>query len=239
MKEIIEAPAVATPSAVSGLQAEWLDSQPGSGKAATLVANQAAGSAPGKDVADRLDGELKQFAASTLDHPSANMLDFQKLVGKFEDAPDKKQGMQDLDTAASRLQVKMTHEAAATNTAIEAAAAKVPGRGAAEDDLSAKTDKFFDAESSLPPAEHERVLNLLQWQQGETRDQRDQRVHDGLNNPALLKSFDQMEAAAAKIDKSLTPLEQQLQQQHDRQMEETDTVYKIVNEAFIRSEIPN
>ncbi len=234
MKEINFDPAADAPT-VSALQSQWIDSQAGSGKTVIVAANQDAG--PGKEAADRIDGELKQFASSPLDHPSANIVEFQKLIGKFEDTPDKKQAMQSLGDDTSRLRVKMDNESQATNNELEADAAKVPGRAALNADLEAKENKFFGAASNLGTTEEERVLNLLQWQPGDTRDTRDQRVRDGLNNPALLQSFNAMEASADKVDQSKTAEEKQLEQLHRQEVQDAGTVRKVINEAFIRSQI--
>lgn len=193
---------------------------------------------PGKDAADRLDAELRQFAQSNLNNPSDGMLAFQKAVNKFEDAADKKQAAYEFGSTASKIRVNMEKEAAQTCKDIEAEAARVPGRKELDADYSAKVGKFFDQVSKLPTKENERVLKLMEVKPGESLEERDQRVRDGIKGrPALLSSFNNMEDAQAKVEQSKSPRERELDASHRRDIEEYRTLKVIFNKVAARSQI--
>ena len=107
MIEDFSPPKVGEHKGANNLHAEWLEEskQPGHGK---LEAQMAAGNGgkdqpqgPGKDVADRLDRELKAFANTKQgDNPSDGMKAFQQLVNKFEDASNKKEAINEFGPAA-------------------------------------------------------------------------------------------------------------------------------------------
>ena len=224
----------------NGLQAEWLESHSKQGKLEPAAAKPGKDyqNGPGKDVADRLDAELRQFANEKQSNPSDNMLAFQQLVNKFEDSANKKQSISDFGHAASKIKVNLLKDAEDTYHKMEAEAAKVPGRKAMDADYSVKLNIFFDQVSRLPTKEHDRVMNLMEVKPDESLDQRDARVRDRLQNrPALLNSFNSMEAALAKIYQSKSPLERELDTQHHRDIVEAHTVEAIITKASIRSSI--
>ena len=229
-------------SQTSGLQAEWLESQmpkPAKLELALAVTRQEKPEGPGKDVADRLDGELRDFATAKLNNPSADMQNFQKMILKFCDNPNKEQAMQDLGDSYSRLDVQMGKDAEKSYDDMQAEAAKQPGRKELEADLSSKLDKFFAKVDALPPAENERVMNLLSWDRySDTKEHHQAVVRAGLaNNKDLLASYNAMEAAGDKIDASKSPREKQLEALHDQQISDMRQMKPVVEKAYIRSTI--
>jgi hypothetical protein len=121
---------------------------------------------------------------------------------------------------------------------MEAEADKVPGRKELQADYSAKLNKFFDQVGKLPTKENERVMKLMEVKPGESIDQRNDRVREGIKDrPALLKSFNSMEDASAKIEASKTPVEKELAKQHQRDIDEAHVIKAIVNKAAIRADI--
>jgi len=195
---------------------------------------------PGKDVANRLDGQLKLFAGTELLDPSANLVQFQKLIGDFENSSDRVQAMQVLGPAATKINMTLENDAMATYQAEQTEAANVPGRQTLDNELSAKAGNFFDAAQQLPGNGKLSVLQLVQWQEGETSDDHAQRVRDGLKNyPSLLPLFDAMQTVADKVDQSKTPRERALDQQHQQDLDEEKTIKAILNWAYIRAQIPD
>lgn len=217
----------------SPLHAEWMNER--FDLAAAKPAGGGGTKGPGKDVADRLDRELREFANSDNAGASSKMKEFKQLVNKFEDAADKKAAVSDFGHAASKLRVQMENEAIDTFKKAQAEADKIPGRKQLDADLSAKVERFFDQAGNLPSKEYERVLGLMEFKDGDTRETRDARVRDGIkNNPRLLKSFNEMETASDKVDQSRTPLERQLDEQHSRDIQEAKTMRAIINKVAIR-----
>ncbi len=219
------------------LHAEWLDTE----RSRIELAHLKSGSdlpGPGKDVADRLDRELADFAGSKLENPSKHMQDFQKLVEKFGLAQDKKAAIKELGPEAAKLRVKMTNDASANFKEMQKEADKIPGRKELEREYSEKNQNFFGLASKLPSKEYERVLSLMEWKPGESRDEHSKRVADGLKNQnKLLKSFNEMDAAAQKIEDSKTERERELSALHRRDLQEAQTVRQIVRKMSIRSDI--
>ncbi len=225
---------------VSGLHSEWLDQMPRGGSAKLELVSLASEqniNKPGKDVADRLDKELQEFAQSKLANPSANMQEFQKVVDKFNNNPDKQQAVYDFGSAASKIKVDMVKEAGATARALEEEGAKQPHRKELQANYESKLTNFFDNVSSLSPGEQSRVMNLLQFRPGETQEERNNRVRAGINNEGLLKSFNSMESARDKITKSESATEVQLHEQHSKQLEEIHKVQRVIDKVAIRAQI--
>jgi hypothetical protein len=240
MEDFTSARPVEPSENTNGLLSEWQESQ-----ISRVTFEQAAGKpgtdcpkAPGKDVADRLDGELRQFASEKRPNASAGMQAFQNLVNKFEDAPDKKAAVKEFGPAASKLKVDMLKDAEATFHKIEEEAAKNPDRKGLDADYSNKVQKFFDKVSALPSKESTRVMQLMEVKAGESLEDRNARVRDGIKNrPALLASFDSMEAARDKVEESKSPTEKELDKQHRRDIDEANVIKQVIRKVSIRADI--
>lgn len=225
----------------SGLQSEWLDSQiPKAGgrtELALAVTRTDKQDGPGKDVADRLDKELRSFADAKLDHPSDDMLSFQKMIGKFCDSADKKKAMEDLGDSYSRLNVQMEKRAEATYDDMQAEAAKNPARKGLDQDYQNKLNTFFDKVDALPDGGW-KVMEMMEWKDGETKAQHQDRVRAGLkDNKDLLNSYNSMEAASDKVDASKSAKERELEALHNQQISDFKAMKPVVNKAYIRSTI--
>jgi hypothetical protein len=226
---------------VNSLQAEWMAMQSVGctfGQAARSDKRAAAG--PGPDVAARLDQELRQFATAPQCNASADMKAFQKLVNDFEDAPDKRKAISTLGSEGSKIRVHLTNDASATAAEIKKEAAKVPGRKALESDFSNKELRFFNQVDRLSDSEKQRVLGLAQFQSGESREFRNARLRDGIqNNTKLLNSFNSMEEAHDRVEASKTPLEKSKERQLISDRSEIQTIQQILTKASIRANIKN
>lgn len=220
----------------SALQNEWMQSIPTRFELAAAKNNDSSG--PGKDVADRLDRELRDFANAKLEDPSSQMKEFQGLVGKFGDAADKKAAVREFGPAAAKLKVSLENDAIARTKEMDAEAAKVPERKALQAEFSAKTSAMFDQASKMPSKDYEQFLTLLEFRKGETPDQRAARVHDGLaDKPGLQKMFDASNDARLKVEASKTDHEKDLARIHKRDIDEAHTIRDLVRKVSIRSDI--
>lgn len=227
---------------ISALQNEFLDSQlPKAGQKLELAAvltvqdNQ---SGPGKDVADRLDRELRDFATAKLDNPSANMQSFQKMIGKFCDSADKKAAMEELGTSYSKLKGSSEKEAEETYKEIEAEAAKNPARKGLESNYGQKVEAFFDKLGALPAEQSNKVYDLLEWKEGESRTQHQDRVRAGLkDDKAMLSAYNSMEEASDKIEASKSAREKGLDATHKQQIDDYRAMGPVAEKAYIRSTI--
>lgn len=229
---------------VSQLQAEWLESRvPKQGLAAKVelalvLTGKDKQDGPGKDVADRLDRELKEFATAKLDNPSANMQSFQNMIDKFCSNPDKNKAMEELGDSYSRLNVQMGKEAEATYNEIQEEAAKQPGRKALDAEYYDKLNKFFDKVDAMPLEQGWKVLELMEWQEGETKVEHQNRVREGLkDNKDLLAAYDAMENASDKVDASKSAKERELEALHRQQINDFQSMKPVVEKAYIRSTI--
>ena len=221
---------------VSALQNEWMERQ--SIPKFELAAQKAEDGRPGKDVADRLDRELKDFADTKMDNASSQMKDFQKLVAKFGEADNKKDAVKEFGPAAAKLRVSLENDAIARFKEMDKEAAKVPGRKALEQEFSNKSGKMFDQAAKLPGHEYEQFLTLLEFKKGENADQRAARVHDGLaNRPDLQKLFDESNQARLNVEASKSPKEKELASTHKRDIDEAHTIRDVVRKVAIRSDI--
>ena len=227
----------------SSLQAEFLESQMPKGACRTepeiAQKKQDKPQGPGKDVADRLDRELRDFATAGQNNPSADMQNFQKMISKFCDSPDKAKAMNELGDSYSRLKVQMEKNAEKTYNELESEGNKQPGRKALKDDYMEKLDGFFAKVDALPPDENKRVMNLLSWD-NETESSAHHRevVRAGLaNNKGLLASFNSMEAAQDKIEANKSPREHELETTHNQQIHDYHAMKPVVEKAYIRSTI--
>ncbi len=227
----------------SGLQAEWLESNLPKSAArielAMAVTRQDKPDGPGKDVADRLDKELRDFATAKPEHPSADMQDFQKMIAKFCDNPDKTKAMEELGNSYGKLNVQIGKDAEKTYDELQAEGAKQPGRSALQADYNTKFDSFFNKVDALPQAENSRVTALLSWNADtESKDHHEEVVRKGLaNNKDLLASYNSMEEASDKIDANKSPLEKELEATHTQQIRDLHTMKPQVDKAYIRSTI--
>lgn len=208
-------------------------------KLAMAVTRQEKPEGPGKDVADRLDKELKDFATAKLDRPSAEMLSFQQMLLKFCNNPDKAKAMEELGDSYSRLNVQLEKAAEKTYDELQAEGAKQPGRKALQADYNNKLDSFFQKVDGLPPGENSRVMELLSWDnETESKAHHQEVVRAGLaNNKDLLKSYNAMEAASDKIDANKSPRERELEATHNQQIYDFRAMKPEVEKAYIRSTI--
>lgn len=219
---------------ISGLQNEWMESQQLSGK----VELAGGDGKPGKDVADRLDRELKEFANSEIPNSSGHMKEFQKLVTKFGEAENKKAAVGEFGPAAAKLRVKIENEASENVKKMDAEAAKDPGRAKLNADFSDKNNKFFDQASKLPFKEYNRILTLFEARDGESQAERTERIREGLkNNPKMLNLYNDAEAAREKVEQAKGPVEKEAEQEYKRNIAELKTIKAIVRKVAIRSDI--
>jgi hypothetical protein len=220
----------------SKLQEEFFGSRP---EIALAVTRQEKPEGPGKDVADRLDKELKDFATAKLNNPSADMQNFQQMILNFCNSPDKAKAMEELGNSYSKLNVQMEKDAEKTYDDLQAEGARQPGRKALDADYSAKLDTFFDKVNALPSAENDRVMNLLSWDnETESKAHHQEVVRKGLaGNKDLLASYNAMEAASDKIDANKSPLERELETLHNQQIRDFHEMKPQVEKAYIRSTI--
>ncbi len=232
------------PAKGSALQAEWLDSfKPNNSRTekaalALLKPEAEKEDGPGKDVADRLDKELKTFATAKLDNPSKDMQTFQKIVGSFCDDPDKKHAIKAFGDEYPRFKVQMEKEIGETYEAIKTEGDKQPGRAELNADLDTKLQSFFSKVESLPSNESNRIIELLEWRDGETKSQHQDRVRAGLaGNKDVLDSYNKMETASDKVDANKSKLELDLESKYKQQLEDLKTFRQISNKVVIRSEI--
>ena len=226
----------------SGLLAEWLENQsPAKSNklelAFTLVGvGQDKQDGPGKDVADRLDKELKDFADSKIPDASKDMLAFQKMIDKFCSEPDKKKAMEELGESYSRLRVQLGKEIGDTYDEMEAEGARQPGRKELQADLEKKLTKFFD---KVHASDDEwKVYELMEWKDGESKADHQARVREGLKgNKPLLDAYNEMETAGDKVDANKSAKEKELEALHRKQLKDYHGMEPVVNKAYIRSEI--
>lgn len=235
---------------VSAFQLEWLASQTPETDfelAALTKLTKFSGSernlskqndGPGKDVADRLDKELKQFADSKIDNPTTEMTEFQKLIDKFCQETDKKQGLKDLSEPYMKLKVKLGNKISDTYKEKEEEAQKQPGRKELEAEFSKKADSFFNKLEKLPFKEEWEIYELMEWREGESRQERNDRVRDGLKDRKdLLDSFNSVQEAVDKIEANKSAKELRLEAEHKTQLRDYRQMQKVVEKAYIRSEI--
>ena len=240
MEDFNSARNVERSSDANALRAEWMEDLNGPAKLelARGKSAQNAQDGPGKAAADRIDGELKQFANQKNPDESSGMQAFKQLVNKFEDNADKSTAIIDFGQASAKIRVGMEKDANDTYNKMESLADNAPGRKALQADLSAKQGAFFDKISALPSKTQDNVLDLVQFKPGESHDQRDARVREGLHNrPALLASFNKMEDAYNKIEAAKSPQEKQLESEHLKDVQEARKIWQVVSEASIRSQI--
>lgn len=193
---------------------------------------------PGKDVADRLDRELREFADSKIDSPTSEMKEFQKLISKFCDEPDKKKGLEEMTDPWLKLRVQLGNKIEETYNEKEAEGAAQPGRKALEKDFEEKVDSFFKKVEKLPPEEEYKIYSLLEWRDGESRQQRSERVREGLKgNKGLLDSFNTVQESLDKIEANKSAREKELEALHKVQLRDYHLMPRIVEKAYIRSEI--
>ena len=230
---------------LSGLQSEWLESQKsGNSKmelAFSLVAKGDKQDGPGKDVADRLDKELADFAGSTSASDSQDMKDFKKLISKFCDEGDKKKAIEELGESYSKLHVQMGKNIGTTYDEMMAEGAMQPGRAGLEKDYDAKLDVFFGKLDKMPFEQQNKVYDLLEWQDGETMSSHRDRVREGLKDNkdlrGLLDSYNKMEDAFDKVQANKSPREKELEASLRKQQDDYHAMPPVVNKAYIRSEI--
>jgi hypothetical protein len=146
--------------------------------------------------------------------------------------------METLGNSYSKLKVSMEKEASATYDEKEAEAAKQPGRKALEADYSTKLNAFFDKLGALPSDQSNKIYDLMEWKDSETRAQHQDRVRAGLaGNKAMLNSFNSMEAASDKIEASKSARERELDVLHKQQLDDLKAMRPVANKAYIRSTI--
>lgn len=219
----------------SAVQTAFLDEVNSRPKA---VVGKAEDRLPGKDVADRIDSELKAFAAEHRANATPQMKEFQGLVADFANAADKKAAVEVIGPASQKLRVSLEKDASEKYDEIEAEAAKNPGRAALDAAYSENNRKLFDQASKLPSKEYERVLNLLQWKPDESAEDRQARVHEGLkNNPRLSKTFDDLEASIKAVNDSKSPREKELADQLSQDVEDISTIRDVIRKVAIRVDI--
>lgn len=225
----------------SGLMAEWQESlSPAKLNSKTelvaLALTQEKREGPGKDVADRLDKELKEFADAKNPQSSKDMQSFQKMIEKFCSNPDKKKGMEELGESYSRLHVQMEKDAIATYEEMEAEGAKQPGRKELKADFDDKLGKFFDKVFASPDTG--KVLDILEWKEGENKSSHQARVREALkDNKPLLTSYNEMEDASDKVDANKSAKENELEALHRQQIKDYHAMTPVANKAYIRSTI--
>jgi hypothetical protein len=223
------------------LQTEFLDSQLSKSKVelALAITRQDRPEGPGKDVADRLDRELKDFATAKINNPSADMQNFQKMIGKFCDGADKNKAMEELGESYSKLKVDMEKRAEKTYEELKAEGDKQPGRAGLEADYSNKLNTFFNKVDALPQAENSRVMDLLSWDaETESKAHHQEVVRQGLaGNKDLLSAYNSMEAASDKIDANKSPREKTLEAEHNQFIWDFRAMHPQVEKAYIRSTI--
>ncbi len=224
----------------SGLQAEWLENeQSGASKselafAVTQAEKQQKG--PGKDVADRLDRELRDYADSTIEGGSRDILAFQKMIDKFCNESDKKKAIQELGESYSRLRVQMGKEMQANYEAMQEEGAKQPGRKEIQADFESKLHKFFDkADESKNRWD---IYELIEWKEGESLEAHRARIREGLkDNKELLGLYNKMEDASDVLEANKSPKEKELENRLDQERKEYRAMEPVVNKAYIRSTI--
>jgi hypothetical protein len=194
--------------------------------------------AQGKEQAEKLDRELRDFAGSKLDDPSHSMLRFQKAVEKFCANPDKEAAMDDLSDTWSSINTRMGIGAEALYNDRKEEIARQPGRKELESAHKHKQDQFFDKMLNLPFEESQRVEDLIRHQSGETEAQYRERVRSGLaGNKSMLDSFNQMEAAKDNIEASKSPREKQLDHLLNQIKSESQVMQEQVEKAYVRSSL--
>lgn len=230
----------------SGLQTEWLETQlqnRGQNQKAELAftlvgAKKERLEGPGRDVAERLDKELKEFATAKLEHPSKEMQSFQQMIGNFVDSNDKKSAIAELGNSYSKLKVQLEKDAAATYDAMQAEGAKQPGREKLEADFASKSNAFWDKMDNLPDGKKWDLMGKMDWKEGETQEQHRARVREILkDNKGLLAAYDSMEAAADKVDANKSAKEKSLEADLVRQVDDYNSMKPVVEKAYIRSTI--
>jgi hypothetical protein len=232
------------PVSHSNLQAEWLADQKMPATVSTVELAMAQtdigqSSGPGKDVATRLDGELRGFADAKQPAADVHVQALQKLVGDYCDNADKHAAMQKFGDETSKLRIATSNEIDGLNTQIDAAIAKNPTEQAQLSRFDVASQQFFDALQKLPFDQSSKIIDLMGWQDGENRSQHDARVAVGLSgDPKLQASFNQMAAAEDSVENAKTPQQKSLEAEVKQDKQDIQTINQIVNKAYIRSEIP-
>lgn len=241
------------PAQISGLQAEWFEAQKTnitskSESCLSLAFNATDKQEPasdktaaaGKDTAESLDKDLKDFANSKLVDPSRDMQNFQKAVGKFSDATDKEAAMDELGDTWSRINAQVEMKAEALYRSTKAEANNTPGRKELVAAHKAKQDLFWDKAFKQPLQESFRIQDLMMRQPGETKPQQEERIRKGLeSNKPMLAAYNEITNAEANIEANKGPREKQLERLSSQLDSETEVMRQQVEKAYIRSTMKN
>lgn len=201
---------------------------------------------PGKDntktteagQAEKLDKELKDFAAKSLEDPSHSMQRFQKAVDKFCSTADKETAMDELSDTWSSINTRMKIGNEALYYDRKEEIARQPGRKELEALHKQKEDVFFRKLINLPYEESRRIEDLMKWQDGETKAEHRDRIRKGLaNNKSMLSAYNEMEAAEDNIEASKSAREKELDKLLRQIKTESNVMLDIVEKAYVRSSL--
>ncbi|MBX9719790.1 MAG: hypothetical protein K2X81_00205 [Candidatus Obscuribacterales bacterium] len=237
----------------SGFQAEWIESLPKTAANSTdsclsltaivkdnQVPVKEKTEASGKDAADALDKQLRNFADSKLTDASRDVQKFQKAVGKFCDSSDKESALDELGETYTKVTALMDLKADALFNEVKAEAARTPGRKEALDDVKRKNYEFSDKIVNLPFEESLRVEDLVAWKDGENSAQHDARVRKGLeSNKPMLDAYNAIKDAEKKVEDNKGPREKQLDKLSKQVDDDGKTMKDIMEKAYLRSTLKN
>lgn len=188
------------------------------------------------ETAKRFDAQLKAFADDASDK-SENMKAFQAIVKDFCNAGDKASALRQVAPTYLRWDVNMGKQGHEIVEKLDAEKAEQRNSNPARPALDAKYDSaldgFFNKVTTLSPVQRDRVETALELKEGDTRDQRNERVRAAIgNDKATLQKFDEMESAYAAVDAVKSPAEKALEAehlQHIRDIQKAKAVWRTVN----------
>ncbi|MBX9689216.1 MAG: hypothetical protein K2X27_21080 [Candidatus Obscuribacterales bacterium] len=193
-----------------------------------------------KEQAEKLDRELKDFAAGKIEDSSRSLQRFQKALDKFNNSSDKDAAMDDLSDTYNSLNTRMSIGAEAMIKERKEEIARQPGRKALESEYKKKQNQLSGKILDLPFEESLKVEDLLKWQEGESRAQHNERVRKGLaGNKAVLDAFNEVEAARDNIESSKSQREKHLDHLINQIDSESRIIQEQVEKAYIRSTLKN
>jgi hypothetical protein len=188
------------------------------------------------ETAKRFDSQLKAFADDASDK-SENMKAFQAIVKDFNNAGDKASALRQIAPTYLRWDVNMGKQGHEIAGKLDAEKAEQRNSNPARPGLDAKYDSaldgFFNQVVTLSPVQRDKVETALVLKEGDTRDQRNERVRAAIgNDKATLQKFDEMEKAYAAVDAVKSQNEKTLEAQHlehFRDIQKAKAAWRIVN----------
>ncbi len=188
------------------------------------------------DTAKKFDVQLKAFAEDT-SVTSYNMKAFQSIVKTFSDSADKAASLRQVAPSYLRWDVNMgkqAHEIVDKLDAEKEAQRKSnPQRAGLDAKYDSALDGYFDRVSSLSMVQRDKIDTAMELKDGETRDQRNERVRAAIGNDKVtLQKFDDMESAFAAVNAAKSQTEKDLEAQHlshIKEIQKAKAIWRTVN----------